>query len=277
MRRLVFVLALCACDPPPPAAPTSGSFSTLTYNVAGLPQGFNDDQFPERNIPLISPKLNAYDLVLVQEDFAYTQALREALTLPYESYPMEEHARPMSDGLNQFARFAFDPELTRVQWETCNGVTSGSSDCLATKGFTTSSVAIGDGVALTVVNLHGEAGGGPDDVAARNQGYAQLAAHLADAHAGDALLVAGDTNLTGLEADDEPTLEALLDEVGLVDACRSLDCGEEHIDRVMLRSSDALALTAVEWAVADEMVDDDDGAPLSDHDAIRVTVEWSID
>ncbi|HNC65195.1 MAG TPA: hypothetical protein PK075_11140 [Chitinophagales bacterium] len=41
----------------------------MTYNVAGLPEGINSDQFPSRHIPLISPLLNNFDVVNVQEDF----------------------------------------------------------------------------------------------------------------------------------------------------------------------------------------------------------------
>jgi hypothetical protein len=46
----------------------SGEFLALTYNVAGLPQGLSKSN-PEINTPLISPLLNRYDLVLVQEDW----------------------------------------------------------------------------------------------------------------------------------------------------------------------------------------------------------------
>lgn len=267
-------LLLAAC-PTTEAPPTSGSFTALTYNVAGLPDGLNDDQHPETNIPKISPKLNAYELVLVQEDFAYTQELREDLEHPYESYPLEHEARFVNDGLNRFSWLPFDPELTRVRWAECNGTTGGSGDCLANKGFSLASHELAEGVTLTVVNLHAEAGGGPDDVAARTTGYEQLAAYLGEHHAGEALLVAGDTNLHGFDPDDEPILERFLEDAALTDACRSLECGEEHIDRFLFRSSDELELTLSGWAVAEEMVDQE-GAPLSDHPAIRVDVAWRV-
>jgi hypothetical protein len=51
----------------PPGAP-SGEFAVLAYNVAGLPQGISSSN-PKRNLPLISPLLNAYDIVFTQEDF----------------------------------------------------------------------------------------------------------------------------------------------------------------------------------------------------------------
>ena len=47
-------------------APTQGY--TLTYNVAGLPEPFSGSE-PDVNTVLISPLLNDYELVLVQEDW----------------------------------------------------------------------------------------------------------------------------------------------------------------------------------------------------------------
>lgn len=273
MVLVLLTTALVASCAPSDLAPSSGTFSALSYNVAGLPEGLNDDQTPERNIPKISPKLNAYDLVLVQEDFAYTAELRAGLEHPYQSYPLEEHPRVVNDGLNRFSVLPFQLEVTRVRWVTCNGVTDGSSDCLANKGFSLAAHQLADGVSLTVVNLHGEAGGGPDDVVARAEGFLQLAAYLDEHHAGAALLVAGDTNLHGFEDDDEPVLQAFLDDTGLADACRTLACGDERIDRFLFRSSDDLSLELSLWGLADEMVDED-GAPLSDHEGVRVDVAW---
>ena len=50
-----------------PPAPLKGSFSLLTYNVAGLPEGLSSSR-PSVNMALISKLLNRYDLALVQED-----------------------------------------------------------------------------------------------------------------------------------------------------------------------------------------------------------------
>lgn len=67
---LVVVAVLAGLGVPAGAAepPPSGTFTTLTYNVAGLPEGLSGSN-PSVNTPLISPLLNAYDLVLVQEDW----------------------------------------------------------------------------------------------------------------------------------------------------------------------------------------------------------------
>ena len=48
--------------------------SVLSYNVAGLPAGISSSE-PDVNTPIISPLLNDYDIVLVQEDFIYHRDL----------------------------------------------------------------------------------------------------------------------------------------------------------------------------------------------------------
>ena len=112
----------------------SGRFTALTYNVAGLPAGLSGSE-PDVNTELISPLLNAYDLVLVQESWINPdppipglEVLHEVLvsqvTHPYLSDPAppplgSDPRRPeaiVSDGLNRMSRFPFD-ELTRVMWD----------------------------------------------------------------------------------------------------------------------------------------------------------------
>ncbi len=249
-----------------------GSFSMLTYNVAGLPQGLNDDQFPERNIPQISPLLNTYDLVVVQEDFSYTNELRQEITHPFESAPHVHEERFVNDGLNRFSVFSFPRFLTRVRWVTCFGGVDNASDCLANKGFSVAVHEVGCHL-IPVVNLHAEAGGQPEDIAARREGIDQLITYIGDELQGGPLIVAGDFNLHGFDDDDEPDLQRLMEGAGLDDACRSLDCGDEHIDRILFRSGGDVALTAESWRVADEFIDGD-RAPLSDHDAIHVDVAY---
>src|SRR5690606_31024930 len=100
MRLLLLAtVSLLACGP------SEGTFELLSYNVAGLPEGLSSSH-PETNHPLISPGLNAYDLVSVQEDFSYHELLVDSLTLPHVTEPTWPKERPMGDGLAYFSRFA---------------------------------------------------------------------------------------------------------------------------------------------------------------------------
>jgi hypothetical protein len=266
------VVAATGCEAPPP--PCSAEVSFLTYNVAGLPQGLNDDQFPEQNIPQISSLLNAYDLVVVQEDFAYTAELRADLTHPFQSLPHEHTERFVNDGLNVFSVLPFEEELERVRWVECFGGTTNASDCLANKGLALSSHDLGcsDGARLPVINLHAEAGGDAEDIAARTAGIEQLVAFIGERFPDGPLVVAGDTNLDGFDAADEPLIERILTGAHLQDACRFLACGDEQIDRVFFRGGADLDVTPTGWRIADEFKDAE-GNDLSDHKAIAVQLE----
>jgi hypothetical protein len=270
---LVVVGCGSGADDETPIRPQDGSFDALSYNVAGLPQGLSSSN-PEANIPQISPMLNGFDLVLAQEDFAYHELLVADAEHPFQSLPKEHHIQLVDDGLNRFSEFDWDG-FERVQWVSCYGdANSGASDCLAEKGFSWARTTFGDRVTIDVVNLHGEAGGGAEDIAARAEGYAQLIAYLADKSAGRALIVAGDTNLHRSDPEDLVLLTQIEDELGLVDACEALACGEDHIDRFFFRSNGDVSVDAVSWRNAVEFVDAA-GDPLSDHPAIHVGFAWS--
>lgn len=136
---------------------SSGTFRALSYNVAGLPEIVSDED-PRTNAPLISPLLNDYDLVLLQEDWGDPiQRLETMGLLPAGSYPgvlgyhhlivadvnhpyRSEPAPPplglelrrgvdgllgptlLADGLNRLSRSPFG-DVTRVMWRECHGST----------------------------------------------------------------------------------------------------------------------------------------------------------
>ena len=230
--------------------PASGTFDLLTYNVAGLPGPIARTD-PERCMPLISPLLASYDLVLVQEDFVYHQLLRAQVPHPFQSEPGSNAGAAVNDGLNRFSRYAFE-ELERVRWAVCHGFHDHASDC--TPG----------------------AGGSEGDEEARAAGFEQLAEHIAALGPDVPLIVAGDTNLHGGDPLDESVLHAFYERSGLRDACSQLGCPDSRrIDRVLLRSSERVQLEPVEWWLPPEFVDAT-GRRLSDHSAVAVRVRWTL-
>jgi hypothetical protein len=92
-----------------------------------------------------------------------------------------------------------------------------------------------DGARLPVINLHAEAGGAAEDIAARTAGIEQLVSFIVERFPDGPLVVAGDTNLHGFDPDDEPLIARILEGANLQDACRFLGCGDEQIDRVFFR------------------------------------------
>lgn len=251
---------------------TEGMLSVLTYNVAGLPEPLSSSM-PATYTPLISPLLNPYDLVLVQEDFAYHEDLVSAVDHPHLSDPKATGTGdPLGDGLNRMSRHPF-ADHAREAWEVCNGMIDSGSDCLTMKGFAFARHELSPGVFVDVYNLHMDAGGSAEDHDARAAQTDQLLAAMAEHSEGMALVVAGDTNMG---ESSEAIFQTLLEGAGLVDACRELGCGEDtRIDRIMLRNGGGVVLTPDAWRIDDTFVTDG-GEPLSDHEAVAIDVHWAL-
>ncbi|MGW3646332.1 jacalin-like lectin [Streptomyces sp. NPDC000878] len=294
MRRLIGTLVagalaltgLATTGSTPAAAATSGTFNVLTYNVAGLPELLSSGN-PEVNTPLISPRLGAYDIVNVQEDFNYHAAL----------YANDNHAYrtatsggvPFGDGLNTLSDYAFQ-DFERVQWNDCTG-----TNCLTPKGFSLARVRLAEGVYVDVYNAHPNADDTDEAHAARRANISQLSAFIQANSAGNAVIVAGDTNTRYTRAGDN--IRTLVSDNGLTDAWVQLvkggvqptqgsdallcpttaptnDC--EVVDKIFYRGSKLVNLSATrynnEWA----SFLDSAGANLSDHFPHTVDFSWTL-
>ena len=260
----------------------------LTYNVAGLPDALSGSE-PATNMALIGPRLNDYDLVLVQESWLTPDGADEGLRTYHEvlvdlaDHPFGSASLPaplgtdpdrpsalLSDGLNRFSDFAFDP-VVRERWTTCG---EASADCLSLKGFSMARTEFADGIEVDVYNLHLDAG--RDDSAVRAENVAELTAHILAESAGRAVIVAGDFNLHLDRDPDADQFAALLADTGLIDVCTALSCAEPNrIDKVLVRSSEGVAITPLEWRNAAAAFTRDDGEPLSDHDPVATRLRFT--
>jgi endonuclease/exonuclease/phosphatase family metal-dependent hydrolase len=252
------------------ASASSGRLKVLTYNVAGLPDGFSTPH-PSLNLPRIGSLLGGYDLALIQEDFAYPSALRKNLILPYQS-PAFERGEQMhfGDGLSLFSSYSFTP-LQREAWQACYGYIDSFFDCLTPKGFTRTRMTLAPGVHVDVYNIHLDAGWGAKDAAARESQVEQLVHAIQQYSPGAALLVGGDTNIPFQQ---RTLLERFRKQTGLSDACAALRCPEpKRIDRVLFRSSSALHWLPRKWRIDPRFVDEN-LRPLSDHLAVAVDLDW---
>ncbi len=292
-RRLCFAGVLVACvlgcgDDDPEEQ--SGSFLALSYNVAGLPEGLSSSN-PEVHTPLISPLLNGYDLVLVQEDWetpepnplaplrVYHEVLAAEANHPFQSVPAPlpfgtDPDRPsalVSDGLNRFSRFPFG-EMIRQRWQDCVDT---SADCLSLKGFSVARTELSPGVCVDVYNLHGEAGNSEADQVAKEANMRAVADFMADFSAGRAVIVGGDFNLRRRRDSDDMDLTAFMDETGVVDVCEHLGLGDiEDIDKFMFRSNDRVTLDPQTCRFESDLFVNAEGGPLSDHEPLAVRFDW---
>jgi endonuclease/exonuclease/phosphatase family metal-dependent hydrolase len=289
-----------------------GDFTLLTYNVAGLPQEISQVN-PEEHIPLISPLLDDYDVVVTQEDFDWWGPLLDGLDFAHyherlwakttqryrtEQYPGPEAAgvdtvaRPtvqVGDGLGILSRFAFH-DAARVPWPGCfgglNPSDGGAADCLAAKGFAMVTLTLADeddAPTVDVYTLHAEAGATDEDQRLQEEDFVVLAAYITEHSKGRAVIVAGDTNLH-TDSDhpdahgdaDTVAWKQFLESARLTDACDTLDCDEpDSIDKVAFRSGDDVRLDAEDLAFPRDRFVDTHGEPLSDHPPLVVTFGWT--
>lgn len=249
--------------------------TVLTYNVAGLPQGISSSN-PEVNIPQISPLLNGYELVLVQEDFFYHAELVADVEHPHQSVPWPEdpEAEGFGDGLNRFSQWPFG-ELERQQWYDCHGQLDCASDCLARKGWSFARHTLAEGAEVDVYNLHMEAGGCPEDLEIRTQATLDLAEAIAERSDGRALIVAGDFNLRATDPEDVTPLQNIIEGAGLTDACDAVECGDQRIDHIMVRNGETLTLEVEQWWIPDEFTEARSGEPLSDHAPVAIILSFN--
>ncbi|MEW2404056.1 jacalin-like lectin [Streptomyces sp. NPDC046862] len=294
MRRLIGALVagalavtgLAAGGSAPAAAATTGSFNVLTYNVAGLPEGLSSGH-PETNTPLISPRLGAYDIVNVQEDFNYHAALYAGDNHPYRT--ATSGGVPFGDGLNTLSDHPFE-DFERVKWNNCTG-----TNCLTPKGFSLARMRLAEGVFVDLYNVHTNADDTDDALAARRANVEQLSDFIQANSAGNAVIVMGDTNTRYTRSGDN--IRTLVNENGLTDAWVKLvkggtppaqgsdalvcpttaptnDC--EVVDKVLYRGSKLLTLNATRYNNEWSSFLDSAGGNLSDHFPHTVDFSYTL-
>jgi endonuclease/exonuclease/phosphatase family metal-dependent hydrolase len=248
----------------------------LTYNVHGLLPFITGDD-TEARMRAISPRLNAYDIAAIQENFFFSeQLLGEVNHASQHHFGEALPGRGTGSGLSLLSTFAIE-QAEGTPWSTCHGgFNDCASDCLGSKGVQWARVRLADHphASIDVYNLHMEAGGCPEDLVSRDAQTDQLLEAISERSPRRAVIVVGDTNLRPSDPFEDELLGRIRAGASLQDACTVLDCPEpDRIDRFLLRGGEDLDLLAVEWHQAMEFFDAE-GAPLSDHDALAARFEF---
>lgn len=288
------VLSAAAIHSPAAAAARadgSGTFSVLSYNVAGLPEILSSASTPrESSTTAIGQRLGPYDIINVQEDFNYHFALYAADAHPYRT-PTSGGAG-IGSGLNTMSNYPYDTDdFERVRWTSCQ---YDSGDCLTPKGFTFMRVRLTDGVYMDVYNAHTNAGTNDGDLESRASNLNQLTAFIAAHSAGNAVVVIGDTNTRYTRAGD--TIGRFAAANGLTDAWVQLERGGvppaagspalvcdssavsnscEVVDKILYRGNKLVSLNATTYNNEHAAFVDSAGRMLSDHYPITVRFGWT--
>ena len=273
---LFFFLACKKDDNNKKSLPTNSlSFSVLTYNIAGLPQGISSSN-PLKNTPYIGKLINDYDIVQVQEDFNYHELLIKNDNHPYET-KTKALSVPFADGLNTFSNYEI-LDLKRFRWNDCT-----AADCLTPKGFSFSKINFQNQFIIDFYNIHANAGSEGNEMAARRKNIVQFMDYV-DTHSGDnPVIIMGDFNSRYSRTGDiiRRVLESnfkdawieierngvlpILDNIGLVceeGSGNGPNC--EVVDKIFYRGTDKLELTLQDFELPTEKFSLD-GNWLSDH------------
>jgi hypothetical protein len=271
------------------SATSSGEFTILDYNIAGLLEPFSSSN-PSVNTPQIAVLVNDYDIVQVQEDFNYHAALYEGDLHPYRT--PTSGGMGIGDGLNAMSNYPFSDDLIRVDWDDCNG-----TDCLTPKGFALLRLRIAEGVYIDIYNFHTNAGSTSSDYTARRANILQLVSYVQANSAGNAVIIFGDSNCRYTRSEDN--IREILNKLSMADVWVQLiqggnapplgsdpllcdeseiltDFSCELVDKVFYRSNNYITLTPLEFTYEDAKFRDSDGNMLSDHRPVYTKFNWAL-
>ncbi|KAF1851902.1 uncharacterized protein K460DRAFT_351770 [Cucurbitaria berberidis CBS 394.84] len=295
MHSLVSILLPLLSVIPSTISQSSGTFNTLTFNVAGLPAILNDNAVPgdkTANTARIGRLFTQHNISLihVQEDFNYHATLYANDQHPHRT--PTSGGVPVGSGLNSLSNFPWTG-FERVKWEKCS--TFEGADCLTPKGFTFMRVNFGQGVWIDAYNLHADAGTTAADLAARASNLRQVSNYINTHSTGNPVLVFGDSNTRYTRTGDIPNIFSTAN--GMKDAWIELIRGGvapqpgtdallcdnpspnstcEVVDKVWYRGSPAVDLRAVRLQYAGAKFLQENGAILSDHNPVLVDFAWRL-
>lgn len=189
----------------------------VNFNVAGLPFAALSGEDVAANQAAAAKYLsqNGFDIVAVQEDFGYHKYLAEGMT-GYNYTTNHTGSIPGGDGLNLFTKDMVIYNETRVAWNDAAGILSDGSDELTPKGFVYAVIDIGNGIYVDYYNIHADAYGGKESVAARTSQYKQLAEFIEARSAENdrPVIITGDFNYHIHTHEDNGSLYSIFCEQG---------------------------------------------------------------
>ncbi|KAJ5437928.1 mannose-binding lectin [Penicillium daleae] len=282
------------------ATTTSGKFTALSFNVAGLPsilQSNDVNGSKTENAGELGTYFSeyGYDIIHMQEDFNYHAYI----------YATDDHAyrtatsggAGIGSGLNTISNYDW-VDFAREKWDTCSDASG--SDCLTPKGFTFMRWNPSTGVYIDFYNIHADAGTEDGDETARNSNLQQVADYIDTWSIGNAVVVMGDTNSRYTRSADTG-IRVFKSQNSLTDAWVQLETGGvyptagadailcdnpstietcETVDKVLYRGSDIVTLSANSFYYDGEKFLNTDseylGDVLSDHNPVLVNFTWTM-
>ena len=273
----------------PAVAPAAqGTFSFLSYNVAGLPSLTASSEKAALQQRL-GKKVGAdhYDIICVQEDFGYDADFAAGLNMTYRTTGQQNAV--FGDGLNVFSRTPIY-NVAREGWNKKGGMIW-EGDIVSQKGVMMTVWELAPGVYVDVYNLHADAFDGQESRDARHDNFMQTLKMVNKYSKDHAVIITGDFNCSFHFTNGEGAdmYDIFINQLGMRDAWTDVVNGGsftdysaysgsywgrwDSVECILYRSSDALTLTPT----AHEYIryQDDDGAAFSDHNAAKAVFSYT--
>lgn len=145
----------------------------MNYNVAGLPKFDGTDAAANNKAIADYITENGFDIVAVQEDFAYNKNLVSNLN-GFDYFTNHSGSIPGGDGLNIFSDGMALYNEKRCEWKDAFGDIA-EGDILTPKGLLYTVIEVSDGVYVDFYNIHADAFDTQGSVLARKSNYNQVA------------------------------------------------------------------------------------------------------
>jgi len=251
----------------------SEEIKILVYNTHGLPSAFAGDD-PKERFPLIGEKTKAYQLSLLQEDFAHHELLLKNLNK--ESIAIRGNGNNKSlcpfcsgSGLTMISNFEreWQLEVNSEAFNSCSGWLGGLNDCFASKGFQLARIETPSEKYVFILNTHLDAGRSTSDRKVRADQLNQILAKVEKVIDGEALIVAGDLNLRWNDPQDSHLLETFKKDLGLLDSFGGVK-NRPSLDYILYRNGTDTTLEVLEVGIDPDF--QYDNKPLSDHPALFI-------
>lgn len=267
----------------------------INYNVAGMPKFDGTDGAANHKIIADYITENKFDIVAVQEDFAYNKALVGNLS-GFDYFTNHAGSIPGGDGLNIFSNGMPLYNELRRPWDMAFGDIA-EGDILTPKGLIYTVVEVSQGVYVDFYNIHADAFDTAGSVEARKSNFNQIAKLVEENYEKHKrpVIITGDFNSYWHAASelDSDMHEIFYERLGMKDAWVELhNAGDyydfsswdhtpdaywgvwDSVEKFLYKDGEGVTVNPLEFKYT--WIENDAGESMSDHAAAECVFEFTV-
>ena len=244
----------------------------LTYNIHGLSPIFSGDK-PKERIPNILDKSKQFDIILLQENWIFSN---EEISQELDGYeimvsdkskfknPIKCLLNPNGSGLSIGVKDGISLlGSDEYSFDSCSGWLFRANDCLSTKGFQHIRIEI-NGERVDFYNTHLDAGKSKKDIRVRKEQLQNLEDYIQFNSSSYPLIIAGDMNINLSDHSSREIINSFMNNLNLQMVDWSANTLNETavLDYIFYRESDIIEILLVNGGVNQELLGTSDHPPI---------------